>query len=106
MARWSERDEKDLHGPVYACLLRGSWILEAVEDRQDYAMRHLLWEHCSARKLEPVLSSIHRNNQVSPKPDHIAGLQNMKILNQLDTATKEEINKLQRQYRAPVIRWE
>jgi hypothetical protein len=82
------------------------WILEAVEKREDPASDHLLREHCSACKLEPVLSAIYQSEDVPRKPDHIVGLQNIKTLSKLSADIKKEINEMQRKYRAQITDWD
>jgi len=80
-------------------------ILEAAEDKEDPATNHLLWVLCSARKLDPIISAVHEV-YLPQRPDHIVGLQNIKILRGLSADVKNEINEMQRKFRAQVTQWD
>jgi hypothetical protein len=81
-------------------------ILEAVENREDPASSRLLRERCSAYKLETIISTVHKSSEFPQKPDHFVGMQNMDALLRLTAGKKEEINTMQRRFRAQVTQWD
>ncbi|KAM0695989.1 hypothetical protein Q7P36_004472 [Cladosporium allicinum] len=81
-------------------------ILSQVQNQKAPARKHLPKKKCSVFMLEPQCFNFHQMPAVPKKLDYVVGMQNLQVLRNLDDATKNSVNSIERQLGPNTTNWD